>query len=61
VREKTHVDSIIEGTVLSDGTKHRLMVGSGVDGGQAVSSSGETLGDISSEDTTCGWGVQTPR
>jgi hypothetical protein len=41
----THVDAVIERTVLGDGDDHGLMVGRRVDRAETVSTSGETSRD----------------
>ena len=45
--------------MLSDGDESRLMVSSGVDRSETVDTSGETVGNISSQDTVSGLVVQT--
>ena len=45
--------------MLSDGDESRLMVSSGVDGSETVDTSGETVSNISSQDTVSGLVVQT--
>lgn len=56
---ETHVNSIVQGTVLSDGNDERLVVSSGVDRRKLVHSSGQSFGDISSEDTVDSSSVKT--
>lgn len=46
----THVDHVVEGTVLGDGDERGLVVRGGVDGRQAVGTCGETTGDGRGED-----------
>lgn len=58
VSEKTHVDLVIEGPVLSNGHEDRLMVGSAVDGGETVGARGKTRRDGRGELTVDGGGVQ---
>ena len=45
--------------MLSDSDESRLMVSSGVDGSETVDTSGETVSNISSQDTVSGLVVQT--
>lgn len=46
----THVDHVVDGTVLGNGDKDRLMVGGSVDRRKAVRAGRETRGDICGED-----------
>ena len=54
----THVDHVVERTVLRDSDKDRLVVRGGVDRRKTVDTSGETTGNVSREDTVRRGGVQ---
>lgn len=55
----TYVDLVIESTVLSNSDESGLVVGSGVDRRETVSTSRETFSDIGSQDTTLSSSVET--
>ena len=59
VRRETHVYGVIDGSALGNWHDDRLMVPSGGDGRHSVCTSGETLGDISSQFTIGGGSVET--
>ena len=45
-----HIDGVFRGSVLRNGEEDRLMIGSGVDGGQFVDAGRKSLGNIRGED-----------
>lgn len=58
-KKKTHVDCVIERTMLSDGTEDGCMVFTSVDGSHAENTRGKTTCDISRQDAVLCLSVQT--
>ncbi len=55
----THVNNIIQHTVLGDTNQSRLVVSGGIDGTHSVNTSRKTIGNISRQDTIDGSVVET--
>ena len=49
------VDTVVQDAMLGDRGEHGLVVRSGVDREETVSTRGEALGDVSSNDTVTVW------
>jgi len=58
ISRDSEINGIVEGTMLSDGGDNRLMVRRCIDGRELIKACGKTVGDISSEFTARGGGIQ---